>query len=284
MRRSKIGFWLFLSPCLIAFLTIVLIPMLTGFYYSLTSWDGISSTKKFVGLQNFIKLFTKDPQFWKSFLFTAAFTLCSVILINLVGFALALLVTKKFPLANALRGVFFMPNLVGGLLLGFAWKFIFTKVFPATNIPFLENWLTDQKTGFFALLIVMVWQMSGYMMIIYIAGLQNIPDSVIEAAALDGATGWTRLIKIVVPMVAQSFTIGLFLMLSNSFKLFDQNLALTGGGPNHQTEMLALNIYNTAFTSKAMGEAQAKAIIFFLVVAAVSAVQLHFSKKAEIEA
>lgn len=284
MKRSKIGFWAFLAPCLIAFSIIVIYPMLSGFYYSLTDWNGMSSNANFIGFQNFIDLFTKEKQFWYSFIFTALFTLCSVILINLVGFLLALLVTKKFRGANFLRGVFFMPNLIGGLLLGFAWQFIFTKIFPATNIPFLQAWLTNKETGFMALLIVMVWQMSGYMMIIYIAAIQNIPDSIVEAAAIDGAGGMKRLRHIVIPMVSQAFTIGLFLMLSNSFKLFDQNLALTNGDPNHATEMLALNIYKTAFSSNQMGMAQAKALIFLFAVACISILQLYFSKKKEIEA
>ncbi|BCN30610.1 carbohydrate ABC transporter permease [Anaeromicropila herbilytica] len=284
MRRSKLGFWLFLAPCLIAFSVVELYPMLSGFYYSLTDWDGISATPKFIGLENFKNIFTNEKMFWSCFGFTAAFAICSVILINLVGFALALLVTKKFRGANLLRGVFFMPNLIGGLLLGFAWQFIFTKIFPATNIPFLQNWLTDKETGFAALLIVMVWQMSGYMMIIYIAALQNIPDNILEAAAIDGAGGFRRLKDITMPMVSQAFTIGIFLILSNSFKLFDQNLALTNGDPNHATEMLALNIYKTAFSANDMGMAQAKAIIFFISVAIISIIQLYFSKKREIEA
>lgn len=284
MKRSKLGFWLFLAPCLLAFTIIVIIPVVCGLYYSLTDWNGISSDANFIGLDNFVRLFTDEDQFWVSFGFTALFTLVSVILINVVGFALALLVTQRIRCANALRSIFFMPNLIGGLLLGFAWQFVFTKVFPATNIEFLQNWLTNKETGFFALVIVMVWQMSGYMMIIYIAALQGVSDSVIEAAAIDGASGWRRLCSIIMPMVSQAFTIGLFLMLSNSFKLFDQNLSLTGGGPNHTTEMLALNIYQTAFSANDMGYAQAKAFVFLIIVALISVVQLTISKRAEIEA
>lgn len=254
-----------------------------GFYYSMTDWNGIKSTYNFVGFENYVTA-VQDEQFWYSFGYTALFTFASVILINGIGFLLALLVTKKFKLANFMRGVFFMPNLVGGLLLGYTWKMIFTKVFPATNIPILGNWLSNKETGFVGLLIVMIWQMSGYMMIIYIAGIQNIPDSVMEAASLDGATGITRMFKITIPMVAQSFTIGLFLILSNSFKLFDQNLSLTGGGPNHQNEMLALNIYNTAYQSSKFGPAQAKAVIFFACIAVISVIQLGITKKAEVEA
>ena len=282
MRRSKTTFWLFLAPCLICFLCMVVVPTIAGFYYSLTEWNGISSAE-FVGFEKYIQVF-KDKQYWYSFGYTALFTVLSVILINGIGFGLALIVTKKFRGSSFMRGVFFMPNLVGGLLLGYTWKFIFTKIFPATGLPFLENWLSNKETGFIGLLIVMVWQMSGYMMIIYIAGIQNIPDSVMEAASLDGAEGLRKLFKNTIPMVAQSFTIGLFLVLSNSFKLFDQNLSLTGGNPNHTNEMLALNIYNSAFGSNDMGVAQAKAVIFFIAIAIVSVIQLNVTKKAEVEA
>lgn len=283
MRRSKLNYWLFLAPCLVCFLGFVIVPTIMGFYYSLTDWNGIKKDYKFIGFENYITAF-QDEQFWYSFAYTALFTLCSVILINGIGFLLALLVTKKFKGANFMRGVFFMPNLVGGLLLGYTWQMIFKKIFPATNIPILGDWLSNNTTGFLGLLILMVWQMSGYMMIIYIAGIQNIPDSVMEAASLDGATGMKRMFKITIPMVAQSFTIGLFLILSNSFKLFDQNLSLTGGGPNHKNEMLALNIYNTAYQSAKFGPAQAKAVIFFICIAIISVIQLSVTKKAEVEA
>lgn len=282
MKRSRLGYWLFLAPCLIAFVVVVLYPAVSGLYYSLTDWNGIGRQANFVGLENYAKIFT-DGQFWYSFGFTALFALVSVVLINLVGFSLALLVTKRFRGSNFLRGVFFMPNLIGGLLLGFAWQFIFTKVFSATGIPFLQGWLTNAPTGFLGLLIVMVWQMGGYMMIIYIAALQSIPDSVNEAAAIDGASGKRRLFSITLPMVRPAFTIGLFLTLSNSFKLFDQNLALTKGGPNNATQMLALNIYQTAFSFNRLGEAQAKAIFFLVSVAIITGIQLYLSKRSEVE-
>lgn len=283
MKQSKLTFWGFLAPCLICFIGVVMIPTLMGLYYSFTDWNGVAKAPSFIGFENYLKVF-HDSQYWYSFGYTALFTVCAVLLINGFGFGLALLVTQKFKGATFMRGIFFMPNLVGGLLLGYTWKFIFTKIFPATNIPILGNWLADNKTGFIGLLILMVWQMSGYMMIIYIAGIQNIPDSVMEAASLDGAVGLKKLFKITIPMVAQSFTIGLFLILSNSFKLFDQNMSLTGGNPNHKNEMLALNIYNSAFNSNQMGEAQAKAMIFFVTIAIFSIIQLTITKRAEVEA
>lgn len=283
MKRSKVSFWLFLLPCLATFAIVVLIPMFSGFYYSLTNWDGVSNVAVFTGFDNFARIFTTDTQFWRSFGFTALFALCAVASINVVGFSLALLVTKKFRGASAMRSIFFMPNLIGGLLLGFAWQFIFINVFTATGIPFLQGWLTNQATGFLGLLILMTWQMGGYMMLIYIAALQNIPDSVLEAASIDGASGRKKLFGITIPMVMPAFTIGLFLTLSNCFKLFDQNLALTNGGPNNSTQMVALNIYQTAFTLNRFGEAQAKAIIFFVAVAVIAGLQLYFGKKREVE-
>ncbi len=180
-----------------------------------------------------------------------------------------------------------MPNLIGGILLGFTWNFIFVGVFESiakvSGWQFFSGWLSNTETGFWGLIIVVVWQLSGYMMIIYIAALQNIPDSVNEAAELDGARGLTKMFSITIPMVMPAFTIGLFLSLSNSFKLFDQNVALTNGGPNRSTMMLALNIYNTAFAQNKLGLAQAKAIIFLIIVATISVIQLSITKKREVE-
>lgn len=186
-----------------------------------------------------------------------------------------------------MRGVFFMPNLIGGILLGFTWQFIFVQVFTTIgknfNIPFLLGWLSNTETGFIGLLIVETWQLSGYMMIIYIAQLQSIPDSVLEAASLDGATGFTKLKSIIMPLMMPAFTIGLFLSISNTFKLFDQNVALTNGGPANSTQMISLNIYNTAFQEKNFGLAQSKAMIFLVVVAVISIVQLSITKSKEVE-
>ena len=258
-----------------------------GIYYSFTDWSGVGSNINFVGLKNYIKVFTNDSQFAHAFLFTVVFAVCAVISINVVGFGLALLVTQKFKGANLMRGVFFMPNLIGGILLGFTWQFIFVQVFTTLgksfNIPFLLGWLSNTETGFIGLLIVETWQLSGYMMIIYIAQLQSIPDSVLEAAALDGATGFTKLRTIVMPLMMPAFTIGLFLSISNTFKLFDQNVALTNGGPANSTQMISLNIYNTAFQENNFGLAQAKAMIFMIVVAAISLVQLNITKSKEVE-
>lgn len=288
MKKSKLRFWVFLAPALISFTIIVLIPTLIGFFYALTDWNGmVGSEVNFVGFQNFVDIFTRDDSFLHAFGFTALFSLCAVILVNLVGFALALLVTQKFRGATLLRGIFFMPNLIGGLLLGFTWQFIFVSIFEAiaqkTGWEVFSGWLSNATTGFIGLLILTVWQLSGYMMIVYIAQIQQIPESVKEAARIDGAGSWAMLKKIILPLMMPAFTIGLFLSISNSFKMFDQNLALTQGGPYKSTEMIALNIYNSAFGANEFGLAQAKAIIFLIVVAAIGITQLVVTKRKEVE-
>lgn len=287
MSKPKWGFWVFIAPSLIAFMIVQLIPTVMGIYSSLTDWNGIGHEKNFVGLANYITAFTNDPKFGNAFLFTVLFSICAVLCVNVLGFALALMVTQKFKGASLFRGVFFMPNLIGGILLGFTWQFIFVQVFDSLGkkmgIPFLQGWLSNQTTGFVGLLVVVTWQLAGYMMIIYIAQLQNIPQSLLEAAQIDGAGPFTRLRHITLPLMAPAFTIGLFLAISNSFKLFDQNVALTNGGPANSTQMLALNIYSTAFGEGNFGLAQAKAVIFLVVVSIISLTQLAISKSKEVE-
>ncbi|MCK5779885.1 MAG: sugar ABC transporter permease [Psychrilyobacter sp.] len=287
MNYNKKTFYLFLGPILIAFLMVVVIPLVIGVYYSFTEWNGrMDQTPNFIGMANYIALF-KDEGFLNAFLFTVKFTVVSVISINVIGFSLALLVTKKLKISNAMRTIFFMPNLIGGLILGFIWQFIFMGVFETlgnlTGFSFFQGWLATANTGFWGLVIVMVWQMSGYLMIIYIAALQNIPKSLLEAADIDGASGWAKTRYIIFPMVAPAFTISLFLTLANSFKLFDQNLSLTNGGPGGATEMLALNIYKTAYTFTNYGGAQAKAVVFFILVAGITIIQVAINKKKEVE-
>lgn len=287
MNYGKKWFWIFVLPILTAFSVVVIIPLVTGIYYSFTEWNGrVDQVPNFVGLKNYVTVMG-DVGFKNAFFFTTKFTLVSIVVVNVVGFSLALLVTRKLKMSNFMRTVFFMPNLIGGLILGFIWQFIFVGVFQTIgevfNIAPLQGWLSNEKTGFWGLVIILTWQMAGYLMVIYIAALQNIPKELIEAAEIDGATSWEKTRHIIIPMVAPAFTISIFLTLANSFKLFDQNLALTNGGPGNSTEMLALNIYKTAFTFTKFGEAQAKAIIFFIIVAAVTLVQVYFGKKKEVE-
>ncbi|MCY6372677.1 carbohydrate ABC transporter permease [Clostridium ganghwense] len=287
MKKNNLSFWLFVGPVLIAFSLVQLIPLLLGVYYSFTDWNGIKSDVSWVGIQNYITAFN-DPSFGQSFWFTFKFTVLSVIVLNVLGFLLAIIATRKSKLSNMLRTIFFMPNLIGGLILGFIWQFVFTQVFSAigtyTGQNWLLGWLSDGKTGFYGLIILMAWQMAGYIMVIYISSLQNISPELLEAAQIDGANSWQKIKHIVLPLVRPAFTVSLFLTLSNSFKLYDQNLSLTAGGPANSTQMLAMNIYNTAFKFNLMGVAQAKAVVFFLIVGGITITQVYFSKKSEVEA
>lgn len=281
-------FALFVGPALLAFCVIVLIPFFTGFYYSFTDWNGVNGTINWVGLDNFKYLFTEDKQFQQSFWITTKYTVVAIILTNVAGFVLAILVTQMLKTRNILRTVFFMPNLIGGLLLGFVWQFIFVKGFASigqiTGISLFElPWLGDAKTAFWGIVIVSVWQGAGYIMLIYTAALQNVPQELIEAAKIDGASRWQILRHITIPMVAPAVTVCLFLTISWSFKVFDVNLSLTNGGPFKSTEMLALNIYTEAFVNNRYGLGEAKALIFFIVVAAITIIQVTYTKKKEVE-
>lgn len=285
LKNSKLFFWLFLAPVLVALFMVVIIPLIYGVYYSFTNWDGINSPQ-FKGLANYMSLFS-DKEFLNSLVFTAQFAVVSVILINFIGLGLALLVTQKLKLNNLFRTVFFMPNLIGGLILGFIWQFIFIESFSAIGNAFgieaMKNWLSTTSTGFWGLVILTAWQMSGYIMIIYIAHLESIPEDLVEAASIDGANVFQRFKHIIFPLVAPAFTVSMFLTLSNSFKLYDQNLSLTGGAPFNSTQMVAMNIYNTAFGDNKMAYAQSKAIILFVIVAVISLTQVYFNKKKEVE-
>lgn len=286
MEKAVKKYWpIFLVPTMAAFLIGFIIPFIEGIYLSFCNFTTIKDAK-FVGIQNYIEAF-KDSNFLGSFKFTTLFAIVSLVLINVLAFLVALALTQNIKGKNIFRTVFFMPNLIGGILLGFTWQFIFVSIFEAlgkvTGFTWLQGWLSDQKTGFIGMLIVLTWQLAGYMMIIYIAQLESIPDSYIEAAKIDGATSFQTFIKIKLPLVAPAFTIGLFLSISDSFKMFDQNLALTAGGPGSSTEMIALNIYNTAFKESKLGVAQSKAVVFLIVVVVISLTQLYLSKRKEVE-
>jgi len=287
MKNKRLWYMLFIAPIFIAFLVVVIIPALIGIYYSFTDWNGIANETKWIGINNYLEIFSNKEEFFNAFIFTAKITIVLVVTINLTGFGLALLVTRGLKLSNFMRSAFFIPNLIGGLILGFVWQFIFTKAFESIGSKlgweFMQGWLSTTATGFWGLVILMTWQLSGYMMVIYIAAIQNIPDSLNEAAAIDGANSLQRLRHITIPLVAPAVTVGVFLTLSNSFKLFDQNLSLTAGGPYHSTQMLALNIYTTAFTFNRLGIAQAKAVLFLVTVALITLTQMYYSKKREVE-
>ncbi|MFC4714395.1 carbohydrate ABC transporter permease [Planococcus dechangensis] len=285
MRTRDLSYWLFLAPVLLALLLVVVVPMLLGLFYSFTTWNGIR-TGDFVGFQNYINLFS-DQRFLDSLWFTTKFSVVSVILINFIGLSLALIVTSKIKTSSLLRTTFFMPNLIGGLILGFIWQFIFLKVFASVGetigMESLQGWLSTTQTGFWGLVILMSWQMAGYIMVIYIAYLEGLPKELLEAAEIDGATTVQRFRFIIFPLVAPAFTVSMFLTLSNTFKLYDQNLSLTAGGPYNSTEMVAMEIFKTAFVQNAFAYAQAKAIIFFVIVAVISLVQVYINKRREVE-
>ncbi|WP_335872586.1 carbohydrate ABC transporter permease [Bacillus sp. 2205SS5-2] len=279
----------FVGPALLFFLVIQILPFLMGIYYSFTSWNGVSSAVEWVGFENYKKIFSNDQRFYESFWFTLRFMFAAVIISNIIGFSFALLLNAALKTKNILRTVFFIPNVIGGLLLGFIWQFIFVKGFASignmTDIAFFKlPWLGDEVTAFWGIVIVFAWQISGYMMVIYIAALQGVDNSLLEAAKMDGATPWTLLTKIIIPLILPAFTICFFLTISMAFKIFDLNISLTGGGPFYSTQSVAINIYQEAFQNNRYGLGTAKSILFFVVVAIFTTVQVMITKKREVEA
>lgn len=274
----KKWFPLFVLPTVLAFIISFIAPFIMGIYLSFTKFTTLSNVK-WVGVSNYIKAFN-DTAFVDALWFTVKFTVVSVITINVIAFLLALLLTKGLKGTNIFRTVFFMPNLIGGIVLGYIWLMIINGV-----LSFFDLSITyDASYGFWGLVILMNWQLIGYMMIIYIAGIQNVSPDLLEAADIDGATSWQKLTKITIPQVMPSVTICTFLTLTNSFKLFDQNLALTAGAPGKQTQMLALDIYNTFYGRVGFqGVGQAKAVVFFIIVAVIALAQLYFTRSKEVE-
>ena len=271
----------FVLPTFIAFAIGFIWPFIQGLYLSFCQFTTVDNAQ-FVGMKNYIAAIT-DATFLEAFKFTVSFALVSVISINVLAFVLALLLTQKLKGTNIFRTVFFMPNLIGGIVLGYIWQILINCVLTLVEQPLLA---LNATAGYWGMIILMCWQQIGYMMIIYIAGLQNVPDDLIEAAAIDGATKIQTLVKVKIPMVMSSITICVFLTLTNSFKLFDQNLALTGGEPNHATDMLALNIYQTFYARAGMqwkGYGQAKAVIFCIIVIAISLFQLKATRSKEVQ-
>ena len=280
--------WLFLLPMVAAFVIGFVWPFIWGIWLSFCQFK-VTSKTTFVGLSNYIKVF-QDASFMHAFWYTALFAIVSVILINVLAFAVAYVLTQGIKGSNLFRTVFFMPNLIGGIVLGYIWSMIFDGILSKYNTSILM----ETKYGFWGLIILMCWQQIGYMMIIYIAGLQAVPEDMLEAAKIDGANRWQTLFQVTIPNVMSSITICCFLSLTNGFKLFDQNLALTQGYPFitdssgttvKTTEMLALNIYNSFYgqAASAKGVAQAKAVVFFILVAAIGLVQLSASRKKEVQ-
>ncbi len=280
MRNNlKKYYGIFALPTTAAFVIAFLLPFIMGIYLSFTRFTTIGDAE-FVGLSNYINAFT-NSDFLNALWFTVKFTFVSVISVNLIAFTLAMLLTRKIKGRNFFRTVFFMPNLIGGIVLGYIWQLIINGVLERIGVTITF----DPKYGFWGLVVLMNWQMIGYMMIIYIAGIGNIPSDLIDAAKVDGANSFEILRHVIIPMVMPSITICLFLTITNSFKLFDANLALTDGAPSRQTAMLALDIYKTFYgTVGSQGVGQAKAVIFFLLLAAISLIQLKFTREREVEA
>lgn len=282
MEKAIRRYWpVFVLPTLIAFIIGFVWPFIWGAGLSFCKFTTVKNVQ-FVGLSNYAMIWS-DNTFTHAFWFTAAFTVVSTLLINVLAFAIALLLTRGMHGTNAFRTIFFLPNLIGGIVLGYIWQILLNCVLSLLERPLLQ---LDATAGFWGLVILMCWQQIGYMMIIYIAGLQSIPDTLVEAAEIDGASRWQTFWKVKLPMLMPSITICLFLTITNSFKLFDQNMALTGGQPAHQSELLAYNIYYTFYGRSGpqwRGIGQAKAVIFCLIVVAISLIQLRSTREKEVQ-
>ena len=277
-KAIKRYFPVFVLPTLIAFTIGFLAPFVLGVYLSFCKFTTVTDAR-FIGLGNYAKILG-DGDFLHSLWFTALFTIVTVLLINIFAFAVAMLLTKNIKGTNIFRTVFFMPNLIGGIVLGYIWQILLNGILA----NFGKTLTYSSSYGFWGLIVLMNWQQIGYMMIIYIAGIQNIPGELIEAAKMDGANSWQLLKKVTIPMVMPSITICTFLTLTNSFKLFDQNLALTAGEPSNNSQMLALNIFDTFYGRNGWeGVGQAKAVIFFIIVAVIALAQNRLTRSKEVQ-
>ena len=278
-KGSKRWAIVFVAPTFIAFCIAFLIPFMLGLYLSFCEFRTVSDAS-FVGFQNYVRAFGENTDFLNALTFTVKFAFASVIVINVVAFLLALMLTRGIKGTNLFRTVFFMPNLIGGIVLGYMWQLIINGILYNYGYSITSN----ATFGYWGLVVLSSWQMIGYMMVLYIAGIQNIPTAILEAARVDGASPIRTLRSIIIPSVMPSITICLFLTITNSFKLFDQNLALTAGAPSKQTQMVALDIYNTFYGRVGYeGIGQAKAVVFFILVAVIALLQLYFTRSKEVE-
>lgn len=290
MRSKNNGkdFCMFALPGMFCFFAVVIVPFVYGIYLTLTDWDGVAKVKNFIGFKNFAGV-ARDGQFWTSLLLTFKYVILVVVLVNVLAFAIAYLLTRGIRGQNFFRAGFFTPNLIGGIVLGYIWQFVFSRVFvsigESTGWSLFEvSWLSDPAKAFAALVLVSVWQLSGYMILIYVAGFMGLSEDVMEAASIDGASGWRKMRSIVMPLMMSSVTICLFLTLSRAFMVYDVNLSLTAGAPYGTTEMAAMHVYEKAFTSRQFGVGQAEALILFIIVACISGIQVYLTKKKEVEA
>ena len=281
-------FCMFALPGLFCFLAVVIVPFLYGVYLTMTDWNGVSQVKNFVGFKNFAGV-VRDAQFWSSLVLTFKYVIFVVIIVNVMAFGIAYLLTRGLKGQNFFRAGFFTPNLIGGIVLGYIWQFVFSRVFVSIGDStgwgvFEASWLSDPTKAFIALVMVSVWQLSGYMILIYVAGFMGLSEDVREPASIDGASGWVKMKNIILPLMMSSVTICLFLTLSRAFMVYDVNLSLTAGAPYGTTEMAAMHVYEKAFTSRQFGVGQAEALILFIITACISGVQVYLTKKKEVEA
>lgn len=293
INRHHFGFFLF--PTLFAFFMVIIIPFFIGIYYSFTDWNASSTAPNWVGLENYINLFSDNPAFFYSIIITVVYAIVNIVLINVVSFSMALLVTRGLKGQNFYRIGFFLPNLVGGLILGYLWRFIYNNAFlsitTSMGLDFLSM-LATRDTAIMAISVTWAWQYAGYIMMIYVTAIQNIPQDLVEASEIDGANYFSRLKNIIFPMVAPAFTVTFFLTLINSFKQFDVNYSLTQGGPSTTfngisiwgTKLISMQIYDTWASQREPALAQAQAIIFFILLSVVSIIQVNYNKRKEIEA
>ena len=281
-------FCMFALPGLFCFLAVVIVPFLYGVYLTMTDWNGVSQVKNFVGFRNFAGVM-KDGQFWRSLLLTFQYVVFVVVIVNVMAFGIAYLLTRGMKGQNFFRAGFFTPNLIGGIVLGYIWQFVFSRVFVSIGDStgwgiFEASWLSDPTKAFVALVMVSVWQLSGYMILIYVEGFMGLSEDVMEAASIDGASGWVMMKNIIMPLMMSSVTICLFLTLSRAFMVYDVNLSLTAGAPYGTTEMAAMHVYEKAFTSRQFGVGQAEALVLFIITACISGIQVYLTKKREVEA
>jgi raffinose/stachyose/melibiose transport system permease protein len=278
----------FTGPTLIAFTIALLVPFAYGLYLTFMNMTSPVSPLAFSGIDNYITAY-QDPKFWASLWLTIKYTGATIILVNVIGFGLAYLVTSGIRSQNFFRTSLFTPNLIGGLVLGYIWQFIFVQSLPSMGEKlgielFRLGWLGDEKLAFWALVIVTIWQQAGYMMIIFIAGLISVPKDIIEASTIDGANAWQRMVRMILPLMIPSFVVTVFLTLKNAFMVYDINFSLTEGGPFDSTMMVSMHVVQKAFLETNYGVGQAEAIILFVIVAIVTGLQVYFSKRMEVEA
>ncbi len=280
---------IFVMPLMVLYFIFFILPLAEGIYYSLLDWDGISKDRNFVGLKNYIKLFTSDSDYFVSLAFTLKYVVLNVILTNVLAFLLALLVNSKLKCTKFLRTCFFLPNVISMLIVGYIWRFLFNQgcasLYKATGWDFFNiSWLGGGNVSVAAMVIVAMWQGVGYIMILYLSGLQMIDTSLLEAAAIDGAGKVKQFFKVTLPLMIPTIGVNLFMVVSQSFRQFDLNLSLTGGGPGRQTTSLALDIYTEGYQNNRLGYAEAKALILFLIVIVIAMLQLKLTSSKEVEA